>query len=224
MADVLLFGAPEHSRVLLNLGGMANLTWVRRRADEAGALAFDTGPGMAIIDATAAIVQPGATMDRDGLLAAAGRVDEEVLRELLADPFFQDPPPKSTGRELFGAAYARRLLDRVPGPDGVATAVALTARSIGEACRRWVPSASEFLVSGGGAAHPGLWARLQAELATLPQPPLLARFEDQFFRGDAKECVAFALLGYLVVHGQPGNLPAATGARGPRVLGQISPA
>jgi len=224
MADVLLFGAPDHARVLLNLGGMANLTWVRRRADESGAMAFDTGPGMAIIDAVAALVSPGATMDHDGRLSAAGVVHEVILGELLAAPFFQDPPPKSTGRELFGVAYARQLLDRVPGPDGVATAVALTARSIAEACRRWVPPASEILVSGGGAAHPGLWTRLQAELATLPEPPLLVRFEEQFFRGDAKESVAFALLGYLVVHGQPGNLPAATGALGPRVLGQVSPA
>lgn len=224
MADVLLFGAPDHARVLLNIGGMANLTWVPRRAQESGAIAFDTGPGMAVIDAVAGLVAPGATCDQDGRLAAAGAVSEVVVAELLAEPFFHQPPPRSTGRELFGAAYARRLNARLPGPDGVATAVALTARSIVEAMRLWVPPAPEILVSGGGCHHPGLWSALGQGLSSLPGAPALRRFDAAFFAGDAKECVAFALLGYLCVHGQPGNLPAATGAAGPRVLGAITPA
>ncbi len=224
MADLLLFGAADHPRVLVNLGGMANVTWVPRRTEEHGALAFDTGPGMAVVDAVAALVQPGLAMDTDGMLAAQGRVDETVLQELLADPFFQSPPPRSTGRERFGADYARRLHQRLPGPDGVATAVALTAHSLVDACRRWLPGAPEFLVSGGGAGHPGLLDLLRRELALLPGTPMLERFDAHFFRGDAKECVAFALLGYLAIHGQPGNLPAATGAQGPRVLGQVTPA
>lgn len=224
MADVLLFGATDHPRVLLNLGGMANLTWVRRRADESGAIAFDTGPGMAVIDAVAGLVRPGAVMDLDGRLAASGTPDDTVLEELLADPFFHAPPPRSTGREYFGLEYARRLHERVPGPNGVATAVALTARSILEACRRWVPAAPELLVSGGGADHPGLVSMLRSGLTALPTPVAVSPFADHFFRGDAKEAVAFALLGYLAVHGQPGNLPGATGAAGSRVLGQITPA
>jgi anhydro-N-acetylmuramic acid kinase len=224
MADVLLFGATDHPRALLNVGGMANMSWVARRAEEAGAVAFDTGPGMALIDAVAGLVTPGATLDQDGALAARGTVNEAVLTDLLADPFFSAPPPKSTGRELFGASYARRLHERVPGPDGVATALALTVRSIAAACRQWLPDAPELLVSGGGVQHPGVMAGLVNELNGAAGGPTVRRFDELFFRGDAKECVAFALLGYLCVHGQPGNLPAATGARGPRVLGQITPA
>lgn len=224
MADLLLFGAQDHARILLNIGGMANLTWVRRRADESGTVAFDTGPGMAVIDAVAGMVEPGALMDHDGRLSARGVVHETVLRELLDDPFFHAPPPRSTGREHFGVEYARALHQRVPGPDGVATAVALTAQSVAGACRRWTPPASELLLSGGGASHPGLRAMLEREFAGSDPPVRVARFEELFFRDDAKECVAFALLGYLAVHGQPGNLPAATGAAGPRVLGQITPA
>ena len=179
---------------------------------------------MAVIDAVAGMVQPGASMDRDGTLSASGVVAERVLAELLDDPFFHSAPPRSTGRERFGSAYARALHQRVPGPDGIATAVALTARSVADACRRWIPPATEVLLSGGGASHPGLRAMLEREFASLPVPVRVARFEEQFFRGDAKECVAFALLGYLAVHGQPGNVPGATGAVGPRVLGQVTPA
>jgi len=224
MADVLLFGAAEHPRALLNLGGMANVTWVARRAREEGALAFDTGPGMAIIDAVAGLVEPGARADLDGRLSAQGRPYEAMLADLLADPFFGAPPPRSTGRERFGLDYARRLHARVPGPDGVATAVELTARSVAEAILRWLPPVPEVLVSGGGVRHPILWAALSRHLAASGKGPVLRLFDEVFFASEAKECVAFALLGYLTVHGQPGNLPAATGARGPRVLGAVTPA
>lgn len=224
MADVLLFGAADHPRILLNIGGIANATWVARRCADEGALAFDTGPGMAVIDAVAALVEPGASCDRDGRIAGHGQVDEALVAVLLDDPFFRQPPPRSTGRERFGAAYADALHQRVPGPDGVATAVALTARSIAEAIGTWLPAAPEVLVSGGGCHHPLLMTELAARLATLPARPRLRRFTELFFNGDAKEAVAFALLGYLAVHGQPGNLPAVTGAAGPRVLGCITPA
>jgi len=223
MADVLLFGA-ETPRVLLNLGGMANVTYVPRRAQEDGVRAFDTGPGVAIIDATARLVDEGRAYDRDGVLAAQGRPDEVVLAELLADPFFAVPPPKSTGRERFGDDYARALHRRVPGPDGVATAVELTARSVADAIECWVPPRVEVVASGGGCHHPGLMAALASRLSRGPGSHPLRRFDDLFFPGDAKEAVAFALLGYLTMHGQPGNLPAATGARGPRVLGVVTPA
>jgi len=224
VADVLLFGDPAGPRVLLNIGGMANLTYVPRRAQDDGAFAFDTGPGVAIIDAVARLVDPTVPFDRDGLLARRGKPDVTVLRELLADPFFSAPPPKSTGRERFGEARARALHARVPGPDGVTTAVELTARSITEAFRRWVPGRPEVVVSGGGAHHPVLMERLRA-LADDPSGGRLVirLFDELFFSGDAKEAVAFALLGYLTVHGQPGNLPAATGAAGRRVLGAVTP-
>ena len=223
MADVLLFAAIDAPRVLLNLGGMANLTYVHRRAQEDGVLAFDTGPGVAIIDATARLVDPSLPFDRDGLVAARGRINAEVLGSLLDDPFFQATPPKSTGRERFGDQYARALFQRLPGPDAVATAVELTARTVADAVARWTPAAVEVVASGGGCHHPGLMAALTDHLVA-HGGHALRRFDDLFFPGDAKEAVAFALLGYLTLHGQPGNLPAATGAGGARVLGAVTPA
>ena len=224
MADVLLFGG-DAPRVLLNIGGMANLTFVRRRAMEEGAFAFDTGPGMVVIDSLARRVDPSVSFDRDGAISAAGTVHEDVLADLLADPYFDRRPPKSTGRERFGGTFADALAARVPGPDGVATAVELTARSIARAIREWVPGARtgqgagiEVVVSGGGSRHPGVMRSLESHLGHV-----VRRFEDLFFSADAKEAVAFALLGYLTVHGQPGNLPRATGAVGSRVLGSITP-
>ena len=223
MADVLLFAAPDGPRVLLNLGGMANLTYVPRRAQEDGVLAFDTGPGVAVIDAVARQLDARRSYDRDGLIAARGRPDEAVLAELLADPYFTAPPPKSTGRERFGDGYAAALHARVPGPDGVATAVELTARSVADAVARWTPAGTDIVASGGGCHHPGLMAALERRLSDAGGHRL-RRFSDLFFPGDAKEAVAFALLGYLTLHGQPGNVSAATGASGPRVLGMVTPA
>jgi anhydro-N-acetylmuramic acid kinase len=220
MADVLLFGG-DAPRVLLNIGGMANITFVPHRAREEGAFAFDTGPGMAVIDAVARLVDPSQSFDRDGHIAAAGTPDASALAALLAEPFFAAEPPKSTGRELFGDAYAARLHARVPGANGVATAVELTARSIAEAITRWVPGAPEIVASGGGVHHPALMAALARHLGP---GRMLRTFDELFFNGDAKEAVAFALLGYLTMHGQPGNLPAATGATRPRVLGAVTPA
>jgi anhydro-N-acetylmuramic acid kinase len=223
MADVLLFGGLE-PRVLVNIGGMANLTYVARRAQEEGAFAFDTGPGVALIDAVARMVDPSLPFDRDGALHARGRPDERLLAELLADEYFAMEPPKSTGRERFGDAVARRVHEGAPGPDGVATAVELTARTLAAAIARWTPPA-EIVVSGGGTHHPGLMASLREHLAAARgAPPRIRRFDELYFDGDAKEAVAFALLGYLTLHGQPGNLPAATGASHPRVLGSITPA
>jgi anhydro-N-acetylmuramic acid kinase len=222
VADVLLFGDPERPRVLLNIGGMANLTWVPRRAVERGAFAFDTGPGVALIDAVARLVNPTLRFDVDGRLAAKGAVNTALLARLLEDAHFSAPPPKSTGRERFGEALAAEIHRNAPGPDGVATAVELTARTIAQAIARWTPEPAEVVGSGGGMHHPGLVARLTALLAERGAP--LRRFDDLFFPGDAKEAVAFALLGYLTIHGQPGNLPAVTGAHAPRVLGQVTPA
>ncbi len=222
MADVLLFASPDAPRVLLNLGGMANLTYVQRRAQEDGVFAFDTGPGVAVIDAVARLVDQRRSYDRDGRLAAQGTVHEAVLSELLADEFFAAEPPKSTGRERFGDQYARALHQRVPGPDGVATAVALTARTVADAIARWTPAGVEVVASGGGCHHPGLMESLGRNLAASGGHGL-RRFDELFFPGDAKEAVAFALLGYLTVHGQPGNVPAATGAGGSRVLGTVTP-
>ncbi|MGH7521720.1 MAG: anhydro-N-acetylmuramic acid kinase, partial [Gemmatimonadales bacterium] len=225
LADVMLFGHDTHGRWLLNVGGMANVTWVPRRGVSEGAFAFDTGPGVAIIDAITRRVDPDATFDRDGERARRGRPVAKLLDELLADPYFDLPPPKSTGRERFGIEYADRLLARVKQAggsdnDAVATVTALTAETIGRAIARWgKDESSEIVISGGGAKNPALVERLAAKV----QPRRVVLFDQVFFDGEAKEAVAFAFLGLQTVSGKPGNLPAATGARGPRVLGHITP-
>ncbi|HEV8511480.1 MAG TPA: anhydro-N-acetylmuramic acid kinase [Gemmatimonadales bacterium] len=228
LADVMLFGHEQRGRWLLNIGGMANVTWVPRRGVTAGALAFDTGPGVAVIDAVTRRVDPEATYDQGGERARRGRPVAKLLDELLADPYFEQPPPKSTGRERFGIDYADKLLARVrkaggSDNDAVATATALTAETIGRAIGKWGAGASdptaELVISGGGAKNPALVERLAARVQ--PRPVVL--FDQLFFDGEAKEAVAFAFLGLQTVLGKPGNLPAATGARGPRVLGHVTP-
>ncbi|MGH7530539.1 MAG: anhydro-N-acetylmuramic acid kinase, partial [Gemmatimonadales bacterium] len=227
LADVMLFGHPERGRLLLNLGGMANVTWVPRRGVTEGAFAFDTGPGVAVIDAVTRRVDPDAAYDRDGERARRGRPLAKLLEQLLADPFFAMAPPKSTGRERFGIEYADRLLATVRDAggsdnDAVATATALTAESVARALARWGGDdpAAELVVSGGGARNPALLERLIAGVQPRPVVP----FEQLFFDGEAKEAVAFAFLGHRTVLGRAGNLPAATGARGSRILGHVTPA
>ena len=164
----------------------------------------------------------------DGRHAAAGTPIDTVVTELLRHPYFSAEPPKSTGRELFDRAYVERLIARCrevnPGAttdDIVATATALTARSIADAYRRFMPEpVTEVLVSGGGANNPTLVAMIARAL----DPLRVRRFDEVYFDGDAKEAVAFALLAHLHLNGQAGNLPRATGARGPRILGKLTPA
>src|SRR5882762_10154072 len=226
LADVMLFGHDQHGRWLLNIGGMANVTWVPRRGVPDGAFAFETGPGVAVIDAITRRVDPDAAYDAGGERARRGRPVAKLLDELLADPYFDQPPPKSTGRERFGIEYADKLLARVrkaggSDNDAVATATALTAESIGRAIARWgKDDSAEVVISGGGAKNPALVERLAAKV----QPRAVVLFDQLFFNGEAKEAVAFAFLGHQTVLGRPGNLPAATGARGPRILGHITPA
>lgn len=226
LADVMLFGHPERGRLLLNLGGMANVTWVPRRGQQEGALAFDTGPGVAIVDAVVRRLDPDAPYDQDGERARRGRPQRKALDALLGDAFFTQPPPKSTGRERFGQAFADAVLERVRAGggsdnDAVATATALTVESVARAIEQWTPAppVADLVISGGGARNPVLVEMLAGRV----QPRTIARFDDLFFNGDAKEAVAFAFLGHQTVAGRAGNLPAATGARGPRVLGHVTP-
>src|SRR5204863_2408703 len=203
-------------------GGMANVTEVPRGGVTAGAFAFDTGPGVAVIDAITRRVDPDATFDQDGERARHGRPAAKLLEELLTDPYFGQPPPKSTGRERFGIEYADKLLARVKKAggsdnDAVATATALTAETIARAV---AGHADEIVVSGGGAKNPAIIERL----VTRVQPRAVVLFDQLFFDGEAKEAVAFAFLGHQTVLGKAGNLPAATGARGARILGHITPA
>jgi anhydro-N-acetylmuramic acid kinase len=228
IADVMLFGHGERGRLLLNLGGMANVTWVPRRGRVEGALAFDTGPGVAVMDAVARRLDADAPYDVDGERARRGRPVTQVLERLLADPYFAESPPKSTGRERFGIEFADRLITAVRDAGGsdndcVASALALTVESIARAIDRWTPAGQEteadLVASGGGARNPALLEQLAARI----HPRALVSFDTLFFDGEAKEALAFAFLGYLTLAGRPGNLPAATGARAPRVLGHITP-
>jgi anhydro-N-acetylmuramic acid kinase len=227
IADALLFSGDEW-RALQNIGGIGNVTIVPPNGHLDGVRAFDTGPGVAVIDATVRALVPSASFDVDGRLAANGTPLAAVVDELLADSYFSSPPPKSTGRELFDAAYVARVIERcrATSPDCrpediIATAVSLTARSIADAYRHFMPEpVAEVLVSGGGAKNPTLVAMIEREIAPVPVRP----FAERFFDGEAKEAVAFALLAYLHVNGDAGNVPRATGARGPRVLGKLTPA
>jgi anhydro-N-acetylmuramic acid kinase len=218
LADAVLFRAPHGARALQNLGGIGNVTVV---ADVVRA--FDTGPGVVVIDSVVRRLA-GMPYDVDGRLAREGRPLDSVVQRALADPYFSLAPPKSTGREHFTAAYVTSFIDQCRGAstaDIVATAVALTAASVADAYRRFVPEPLvDVLVSGGGARNPALVDALTAALA----PRVVRRFDDVFFDGDAKEAVAFAFLAYRHVHGLPGNVPSATGASGPRILGKRTPA
>jgi anhydro-N-acetylmuramic acid kinase len=227
IADAMLFSGTEW-RALQNIGGIGNVTVVPPAGVLEGVRAFDTGPGVGVIDAVVRLLRPQMRFDRDGLMARAGRPVEEVLDELLTHPYFAAPPPKSTGRELFTPGYVSNLVSRCRAvrskctdEDIVATATALTARSITDAYRRFLPEpVNEVLASGGGAKNVLLMELLRAQLA----PMKVRSFDEVFFDGEAKEAVAFALLAKLFMDGQPGNVPTATGARGPRVLGKLTPA
>lgn len=228
IADRLLFAHPSRWRALQNLGGIGNVTVVPPAGGAEGLLAFDTGPGVAVVDAVFRTMYPELPHDEGGRLAATGRAVDGVVEALLEEPYFHAAPPKSTGRELFSAGYAARLVERCrtmrPGcsdADLLATAVVLTARSIGDAYARWLPpGVDEVVLSGGGARNDALVRAIERAVA----PREVRLFDSVFFDGEAKEAVAFALLGYLHLTGRAGNVPSATGARGPRVLGSFTPA
>lgn len=223
-SDRLLFAAPDHVRVLVNIGGMANVTRVPPRGSREAVTGFDTGPGNALIDAATAIATDGASSyDRDGRLAASGSVDQDLLADLLQDAYYDREPPKSTGREYFGRAYVERAAAAraLSGSDLVATFTALTAKTIAHAIARWCDASAgtEVIATGGGAHNPVLMAWLARELEPIELAPAATLGIDP----DAKEAVAFALLAWAHLRGLPGNEPAVTGASGPRVLGSYTP-
>jgi len=226
MADALIFSGPGW-RALQNIGGIGNVTVVPPNGSLDGVRAFDTGPGASVIDRVVRSLVPGLPYDVDGRLAAAGTPIDAVVAELLSAPYFASPPPKSTGPELFDARYVQTLIERcrstMPNAkteDVVATATALSARSIADAYRRFLPEPiTEVLISGGGARNPTL-VKMIAELIA---PVQVRQFADEFFDGEAKEAVAFALLAYLHMTRRFGNVPRATGAKGGRILGKLTP-
>ena len=226
IADALLF-AGDGWRALQNIGGIGNVTIVPPDGTLSSMRAFDTGPGNVVIDAVVRRLDGSKRYDEDGRLAASGQPIAPVIDELLAHPYFAAEPPKSTGRELFDDDYVTRFLERcravkhdASDADLVATATALTARSIADAYGRFMPEpVTEVLLSGGGSRNATLKQMLARELS-----PLSVRtFDERFFDAEAKEAVAFALLALLHLESRPGNVPTATGARGSRVLGTYTP-
>lgn len=222
--DVLLLHDQQKFRAIQNIGGIGNVTFLPPEAG-ANVWAFDTGPGNVLIDEAVRLLTDGAaTFDQDGQMAAQGRVDQALLAEWLKHPFFVQQPPKSTGRELFGPREARNYVQQahdrnLTTRDIVATLTAFTAQSIADAYKRFLPRVDEVLIGGGGARNPTLMTMLQAALPQVVVRPV----DDLGLSADAKEAVAFALLGYATLHGYPGNVPAATGAAVPVVLGNITP-
>ncbi|MFE7096547.1 anhydro-N-acetylmuramic acid kinase [Streptomyces erythrochromogenes] len=218
LIDLMLLRGRPGVPAALNIGGIANITVVPRYA---APVAFDTGPGNALIDAAVRELSGGRlAYDEGGALAASGRVHEGLLRRMLTEPYYRLPAPRTTGKELFHAGYLRSWLaefERIPPQDLVATLTRLTARTVADALRPL--GATEVFASGGGVRNPTLTAMLRAELAGTP----LRTSEELGLPAAAKEAYAFAVLGYLTLHGLPGNAPGCTGAAGPRVLGSITP-
>jgi len=214
--------------VLLNLGGMANVTWLKKSGTLADVIAFDTGPGNAVLDGLVRAGTRGlAHRDDAGKLAAAGRAHEPLLEELLADPFFSLAPPRSTGRERFGDGYAERLAEVGDGlglslEDTLATAVELTAASIDRAVREHLEPRGKVdavYASGGGVRNVTLMLALRRRLDGIR----LERLDELGVSAGTKEALAFAFLAHLTLCGETGNVPGATGARHPVVLGSITP-
>lgn len=226
-ADWLLLRHARRWRAVQNIGGIGNVTFLPPLSDGGSApMAFDTGPGNALIDAAAGLITAGRMgYDKDGRLAAGGKADPAWLEELLAHPYFGRRPPKTTGRELFGAAMAADLVahGRARGADGagiLATLTALTALSIADAYARFAPApVEEVILGGGGARNPVLVDGLRRLLDPVP----VRTHEDIGMDSDNKEALVFALLAHETWHGRVGTHPALTGARHPSVLGHIVP-
>ena len=226
-ADYLLYRHDKLGRVSLNLGGIANITVIPAAAKPEQILAFDTGPANMLIDALVAHFTRGRRrFDKNATIAQSGRSIPAVIDELMRDPYLKLAPPKSTGREYYGHAYVKKVLalgkkHRVKPADLIRAATIFTALSVVDALNRFVlpkTTIHQLIVSGGGAHNPLLLAQLSAALGGVEIFPSF-RFD---VPEDAKEAFAFALLAYESFHRRSGNLPSATGAHGPAILGKIS--
>ncbi|MGC2647303.1 MAG: anhydro-N-acetylmuramic acid kinase [Candidatus Sulfotelmatobacter sp.] len=227
--DYLLFRDAHMGRIVQNIGGIANLTAIPAGASASQVIAFDTGPGNMVIDAVTDHLfhQP---FDRGGRIAASGEVQDKVVRKMLQRDFFRKLPPKTAGREEFGREFVREFLQACGSrskQDIVATATALTARSIADALRHYAAQKPtrkqrfhEMILSGGGAKNSTLVSMLTSGLTPLG---LRLRFSDEFgLPSAAKEAVAFAMLAHETWHRRSSNVPSATGAERPAILGKIS--
>ncbi len=222
--DWLLFRHPEEGRILLNIGGIANITALPAAAHANEVIAFDTGPGNALINVAMEIASGGRyRYDPEGSFAQRHPVREEWLQELLRHPYFAQHPPKSTGRETFGEAMVRKLLRRYRLSSAellIPTLTELTARTIADGIRRFAlphMQATRLIASGGGVHNRTLMSRLRQLL-----PEMEVETSDRYgINPDAKEAVAFAVLGYQTMHQRPNNMPAVTGALRAVVLGKV---
>lgn len=224
--DWLLFRHPTRTRAIQNIGGIGNVTWLPPLSSSADPIAFDTGPGNMLIDFFASRASNGKlAFDRDGELAARGRVNQAMLDELMAHPYLHQPPPKTTGRELFGVQFGTQLAERaktanLSDDDMIATVTAFTAESIAASYRDFLPArVDEIYLAGGGALNPTLVKMIQERVA----PVQVHQHDELGLDPSAKEAVTFAVLAYETFHNRPGNLPSCTGARGARILGDITP-
>ena len=225
-ADYLLYRHPKLGRVCLNLGGIANVTVIPPNAKPSQVFAFDTGPANMLIDALVQhFTRDRQRFDKDARLAQQGRFVPALLNELMRDPYLKLRPPKSTGREYYGRAYVKKLLalgrrHHAKPADLIRAATVFTALSVVDALNRFVlpkTKIHQLIVSGGGAHNPVIMAQLSAALSSIQ----LLDSSQLGILSDAKEAFAFALLAYETFHQRPSNLPSATGARGPAILGKI---
>jgi anhydro-N-acetylmuramic acid kinase len=220
-ADFALFSSKSETRAVLNIGGIANLTYLAAGGTLGGVIGFDTGPGNLLIDGLARQLA-GKSCDEGGALAAAGAPEMSVVQEFLAADYFNLPPPKSTGAELFGGDAVARLADRLRGQsieDTLATATRITAESIARAIDRWLPARPARIIVGGGGLHN---KTLMRDLAALLPGIAFDPHEAHGIPSDAKEAIAFALLACARMHDIPANVPSVTGARGQRLLGVVT--
>jgi anhydro-N-acetylmuramic acid kinase len=219
-ADYRLFRHPKRTRIALNIGGIANITVIPPNARPEDVTAFDTGPGNMAIDALAREFSKGKLKcDRGGKIAESGQVNRPLLDALLADRYYRRKPPKSAGREQYGADFVARLKQSgLPLRDLIATATVLTAATVALAVSPVADSKTDLIVSGGGAHNPQIMAHLAAFLPAVA----ISTSADHGVDIDAKEAIAFALLAHETWRGRPSNLPSATGARRPVLLGDIT--
>jgi anhydro-N-acetylmuramic acid kinase len=215
--DYLLFRHPKRARIALNIGGIANITVIPAGAAPGDVVAFDTGPGNMVIDALAR--EMGLPCDRGGKIAASGQVDRVLLDELLADPYYRRRPPKSAGREQYGAEFVARLKKAgLPMRDLMATATVLTAATVAMGVGNSGREGTDLIVSGGGVHNPQIMAHLAGFLPGVA----ISTSTEHGIDADAKEAIAFAVLAYQTWRKRPSNLPSATGARHAVVLGDIT--
>jgi len=224
--DYLLYRDPGRGRAVLNIGGIANVTIIPKAASPHSVIAFDTGPGNMVVDALVHHFTKGRrSFDAEAQMASRGHLLPALVNSLLAEKYLRQAPPKSAGREQYGKAYVENILawgrrHRARPEDLVRTATIVTALSIADALHRWVlprTSLSQLIVSGGGARNPLILAQLSAALGGIE----VVTTEALGLPGDAKEAFIFALLADETLHGRPSNLPSATGARRPALLGKI---